>query len=121
MEILGRGSSGSELFGSKNATQILMVIEAFQTTHASEISLCTGISKRVVGHHLDKFELNGVVSRQTVGQNRIVSINSRFIAKEELSRLLKKLAQHNPGFLESISELRRRPRRKGKEIDANHQ
>lgn len=98
-----------------------MVVEAFQTTHASEISRCTGISKRIVGHHLDKFELNGIVTRQTVGQNRIVKINSRFIAKDELSSLLKKLAQHNPGFLESISELRRRPRRKGKEINAHHQ
>ncbi len=54
----------------------------------------------------------GVLERKT----RRVRLDSRFRAFEELKALLAKLALGDSALLSTLSELRRRPRRAGKDL-----
>ncbi|RYZ75281.1 MAG: ArsR family transcriptional regulator [Proteobacteria bacterium] len=104
------------LFGTLTRTHTLLLIHMMRETHASEIARVLEISLNQAQRALDSLEKAGIVIGVQEGNTRRVRLNPRYFYKEELSDLLSKMAVHEVPLQEKISEIRRRPRRRGKEI-----
>ncbi len=104
------------LFGSRRQTLLLMVIVLLEDTYPREISRLAQSSVANVSTSLDRLETQGVIVSRYIGKERRVSLNPRFVARQELVRLIERLTIAEPELMDSIRALRKRPRRRGKEI-----
>ncbi len=109
-------SSGFGVFGSGIRTNILLVIALLEETHAQELSRILGVGKTTVRNALDTLEQAGVISGVLEGRARRVRLDPRFMAHDELSALLNKMALGSPSVIGAVAEFRRRPRRSGKKL-----
>ena len=109
-------ASGFGLFGTRNRTNLLVLISLLEETHASELARLLGIRLYTVQNAIDSLEQAGVVSGAVEGRERRVRLNPRFFARDELKVLLDKMAAADRSLMEKVSELRRRPRRSGKPL-----
>jgi DNA-binding MarR family transcriptional regulator len=104
------------LFGSRKQTLVLMLVSLLEETYSREIARLTPADPASVSRYLDKLESGGIVVSRYIGKERRVSINPRFVARKELAALVEKLTSAEPELMERVRLLRRRPRRRGKEI-----
>ena len=109
-------TSNFGLFGTKNRTNILLFLALMEESHASELSRLLGTSVSNVQKTLDSLEQVGVVAGAVKGRERRVSLSPRYFARQELRDLLDKMASANPELIDKVGEIRRRPRRAGKEL-----
>jgi hypothetical protein len=65
---------------------------------------------------LKDLEKSGAVISLMRGRNREVQLNPHFFAGTELRALLEALALHDSELQARVAEVRRRPRRAGKEL-----
>jgi len=105
----------AKLFGSAPRTRLLIAIALLKETFPSELARVIGSSLLTTQRILAGLEREGVVVSRQMGRNRIVSLNPRMYGAAELASLLEKYALRTDLF-ERIEDLRRRPRRPGKEI-----
>ena len=105
-----------KLFGTPKQTQILVLLGLLEESYPRELSRLTGVSLTAVQSYLESLELVGVLASRLIGKERRVSLNPRFYAYRELQALLQKLAEADKSIQLRAATLRRRPRRKGKEI-----
>jgi biotin operon repressor len=85
-------------------------------THAGEIAQVLERSRSRIKDAVDSLDRAGLIVGYQVGTVRRLSLNPRFVAANELSALLAKLALHDVDLQKRLATLRRRPRRAGKEI-----
>lgn len=111
-----RASSGFGLFGTKNRTNILLLLRILGESHASELARLAETSVSNVQKILDSLEQSGAVAGVVEGRQRRVSLNPRYFAQSELMVLLDKLALQSPELLDKVADLRRRSRRVGKAL-----
>lgn len=104
------------LFGTALRTRLLMLLVLLEESYATELARLAGVRLSAVQKHLEDFEDDGIVASRVIGRERRVAFNPRFFAKNELAALLVKLAEQDEDVLAAVRTLRRRPRRKGKEI-----
>jgi hypothetical protein len=104
------------LFGSRKQTLVLMLVCLLEETYARELARLVPADAASVSRYLDKLELGGIVVSRYIGKERRVSVNPRFVARKELLALVEKLSAAEPELMERVRRLRRRPRRRGKEI-----
>ena len=104
------------LFGTSTRTNTLIVVHLLEETHASEIARILDRSLSRIQDALESLERAGVVVGNEEGKMRRIRLNPRYFARTELTVLLSKLAEADPALQSTISQLRRRPRRSGKEI-----
>ena len=109
-------TSNYGLFGTKNRANVLLILAIIDESHASELSRLLGTSVSNVQKTLDSLEQVGIVSGVVKGRERRVSLSPRFFALTELRALLEKVAFASPELIDRVGELRRRPRRAGKEL-----
>ncbi|QYK52321.1 MAG: hypothetical protein KF824_08630 [Fimbriimonadaceae bacterium] len=107
---------GSELFGTKTATTLIQLVYVLKDTYAKELADLTGLGATTVKNQLSNWENTGIISLRTVGRQRMVTLNPRFYAINELCALLERMVLQNPEILEIASAKRSRPRKTGKEI-----
>ncbi len=104
------------LFGNPTRARLLMALELLRTSYPRELARLFDMPVSLVVTTLNGLERAGIVSSVMLGRTRQVSLNPRYFAFAELSALLNKLALANPGLLERVGQLRRRPRRPGKPL-----
>jgi len=111
-----QASSGFGLFGTKNRTNVLLLLGALGESHASELSRLAETSVSNVQKILDSLEQSGAVAGVIEGRQRRVSLNPRYFAYDELKTLIEKLTVHSPELLDKVADVRRRSRRAGKNL-----
>lgn len=106
----------SDLFGSPARTRVLLSIGLLGETHAAEIADILERSPSRIKDLVDGLEAAGLIVGTQVGTARVLSLNPRYAAAAELRALIEALGIHDHDLQRRLSEIRRRPRRKGKEI-----
>ncbi len=105
-----------KLFGSPSRTRLLILVALLEETYPRELSLISGAPLVSVQRMVNNLEREGVIATRIVGANRQVRLDPRFYGADELRSLLLKYAKRDPRLGQSVSRLRRRPRRAGKAL-----
>ena len=103
------------IFGTEQRTRLLLLIAIFEETYTAELSKFGGSSISSVQLTLDILEREGLIATGGPVVRR-VTLNPAYPAAKELKALLLRVAEGYPEY-ETIREtIRRRPRRRGKEL-----
>lgn len=105
-----------KLFGTRRRTQVLLLIHLLAESHASEIAHLLGTPVRTIQRILTGLEDEDLVVGRTVGRERRIRLNERYFAAEELKSVLQAIARRDKETEAAAESLRRRPRKKAKEI-----
>jgi DNA-binding transcriptional ArsR family regulator len=103
------------LFGSGLRTEALIAIGRLNRTYPSEIARILGRRLIEVQRAVASLERAGAVVSKRVGGTRIVELNPRFWAREDLYKLLLRMSE-SPAYEKYWKKLRRRPRGIGKPL-----
>ena len=104
------------LFGTRRRTQVLLLIYLLEETHASEMAKLLGTTLKTVQRILVVLEDERIVTGRTVGRERRIRLDERYFAATELNPLLAALVRRDGETEAAAESLRRRPRKRGKEI-----
>jgi len=104
------------LFGTGTRTNVLLLLALLGESHARELARILGATPSNIAKASGSLEQAGVVSSVLEGRTRRVSLNPRYPYKADLVPLLERMASSHPGLGQAVSELRRRPRRSGKDL-----
>jgi predicted transcriptional regulator len=104
------------VFGTRKQTQLLLLLYLLKESFPRELSRLLGLSVSTVQNTLDGLERDGTVATRKIGVERRVQLNPRFFAFRELESLLAKLSEAEPELQKTAESVRRRPRRRGKNI-----
>ena len=104
----------SSPFGGQARTRLLLALRLLDESYPRELARLldrplSGIQSAILG-----LERDGLVAVRPAGRTRLVRVNPRYFAREELQRYLLKLAEADPDLQARVAALRRRPRRPGK-------
>jgi predicted transcriptional regulator len=105
------------LLGSVNRERVLLFIVARSEGYAREIARYYKSDLDPIQKQLEKLEFGGILVSKTAGRTRLYSFNPRYPFMAELRSLLEKaLSFYSVNERESLTNIRRRPRRKGKPL-----
>jgi predicted transcriptional regulator len=104
-----------KLFGSRAKTETLLAIALLKETYTQELARVLELAPTTVFRVLEDLEREGIILSRLVGRTRTVALNPRMYGAGELESLLQKYAQRTE-LKERIARIRRRPRRRGKEV-----
>ncbi len=107
---------GLRLFGSELRTKILIYLTLLGETYAGELATLIKVSRVTVYRALEDLEREGYVSSAISGRERWVRLNPHNAVCQPLTDLLTRLGESRPQILAEMTKLRRRPRRRGKEL-----
>jgi hypothetical protein len=104
----------SSPFGGQTRTRLLLALRLLEESYPRELarvldSRLNGIQSAIRG-----LERDGLISVRPAGRTRLVRLNPRYFAREELQPYLLKLAGADAVLQDRVAALRRRPRRPGK-------
>ena len=102
-------------FGSGTRANVLLLLSVLGESHARELAVILDANVSNVGKAVHSLEQSGVIAGVLIGRTRRIKIDPRYPYRQELLPLLEKMALSNPGLMQAISDVRRRPRRFGKE------
>lgn len=103
------------LFGSALRSDTLIAVARLGRTYPSEIARILERRLNEVQRAVASLERTGTIVSKRVGGTRLVELNPRFWARDELYPLLLRLSEL-PSYEKRWSKLRRRPRALGKPI-----
>jgi hypothetical protein len=107
------------LLGSLNCERVLIFIYGREEGYPREIARFYNTDLDPVRKQLDKLENGGVLASRVAGRTRLYTFNPRYPFLKELKGLLKKaLSFYTPEAQEALLMIRRRPRRRGKPLEA---
>lgn len=109
-------AGGPSVFGTRARTKVLIALALLDQTYPRELARVTDLSLMTVQRIVGKLEQEGVLSSRRVGVQREVRLNPRAYAVNELRAYLLRLAEADPDVARAVEQLRRRPRRAGKEL-----
>ena len=104
----------SSPFGGKTRTRVLLVLRLLSESYPRELARILDTSLYGVQQALKGLEVDGIVSGRSAGRTRLLRLNPRYFALEDLQRFLIRLAEPERELKKRIDDLRRRPRRTGK-------
>lgn len=85
-----------ELFGSRRRTEVLILLGLLEESYPSELAALLKAPLYSVQRILSDLEDQGIVASRQRGRTRLVSLNPRFYAVEELRTLLARLSRGEP-------------------------
>src|SRR5690242_2191034 len=103
------------LFGSRARTDTLVTVGRLGRTYPSEIARTLGRSLIEVQRAVASLERAGLVVSARLGRTRLVELNPRYGARDELYSLLLKISDLPP-YQKLWAKVRRRPRAIGKPL-----
>ena len=106
--------TGSQLFGTRTRTAILVALRLLEETYAAELAAMLELRPYSVQNTLASLEREAAIVSRSLGRTRRVSLNPRYVAAAELSALLWKLGERDIDLQKKLATKRRRPRRSGK-------
>jgi hypothetical protein len=93
---------------------VLVAIRLLEATYPSELAALLGVRPFTIQSILASLEREAILVNRLMGRTRVVSLNPRYFAHDELSALLWKLGAHDMDLQAKLAARRRRPRRAGK-------
>lgn len=109
-------NSRSKLFGSRRRTSVLLLVELLDESYASELARLLQAPLFSVQKVLQALEDERILVSATYGREQRFSFNPRYPACAELRALLRKLIAREPEIEMAAESLRRRPRKRGKQV-----
>ena len=106
----------SSPFGGQARTRVLLALRLLDESYPRELARVLGLPLSGVQMALRGLERDGLVAGRLAGRTRLVRLNPRYFAREELQRFLLKLAGAEAELQNRVAALRRRPRAGGKPI-----
>ena len=106
----------SSPFGGQARTRVLLGLRLLDESYPRELARLLELPVSGVQMALRGLERDGLVAGRTTGRVRLVRLNPRYFAREELQRYLLKLAGADQDLQDRVSDLRRRPRAAGKPL-----
>lgn len=104
------------MFGSQSRTDVLLALAFLEESHGGELATMLPCSLSQIQRALASLELAGIAVSVQRGNQRRYRLNPRYVALPELSALAGALIVHRPDLTERMMAVRRRPRKKGKEL-----
>lgn len=105
-----------KLFGSERRTEVLVLVALLKETFPTEIARLLDAPLYSVQKIVDGLEEDGVVTTRLDRRKRVVSLDSRFAAAEQLNRLLARLIDLNPKVRAIAARRRSRRVRRGRAV-----
>ena len=106
----------SSPFGGQARTRVLLGLRLLDESYPRELARVLDLRLSGVQMAVRGLERDGLVAGRLAGRTRLIRLNPRYFAREELQRYLLKLASADTGLQNRISALRRRPRAAGKPL-----
>jgi DNA-binding transcriptional ArsR family regulator len=104
----------SSPFGGQARTRVLLALRLLDESYPRELARVLGLPLSGVQMAGRGLERDGLVAARTAGRMRLVRLNPRYFAREELQRYLLVLAGADAALQDRVAEMRRRPRASGK-------
>jgi DNA-binding transcriptional ArsR family regulator len=104
----------SSPFGGQTRTRVLLLLRLLDESYPRELARSLGLPLSGVQSALRGLERDGLVAARMAGRTRLVQLNPRYFARDELRGYLLRLAGADRDIQSRASALRRRPRRSGK-------
>jgi DNA-binding transcriptional ArsR family regulator len=109
-------TSTPAIFGSPRRTEVLVLLALLEESYPREIARILRAPLLSIQTIVDSLERQGILTTRLVGNQRRVTLNPRYYGVKQLKDFLLRLADGFPELQTTVSELRRRPRRRGKVI-----
>ena len=106
----------SSPFGGQARTRVLLGLRLLDESYPRELARVLQLPLSGVQMAIRGLEREGLVAARTAGRMRLVRLNPRYFAREELQRYLLRLAAAERELQDRVAELRRRPRIAGKPL-----
>jgi len=106
----------SSPFGGQVRTRVLLALRLLDESYPRELARLLARPLNGVQGALKSLERDGLVAARTAGRTRLVRVNPRYFARQELDRFLLTLASADRELQARVRVLRRRPRRSGKPV-----
>ena len=106
----------SSPFGGQARTRVLLGLRLLDESYPRELARLLELPLSGVQMALRALEREGLVAGRLIGRTRLMRLNPRYFAKDELQRYLLKLASADAHLQNRVADLRRRPRAAGKSI-----
>lgn len=106
----------SSPFGGQARTRVLIALRLVDESYPRELARLLEVPLAGVQGALRGLERDGLVAGRTAGRTRLVRLNPRYFAREELQRYLLALAGADAALERRVNALRRRPRLAGKPL-----
>jgi DNA-binding transcriptional ArsR family regulator len=103
-------------FGSRTRTRVLSALHLLEESYARELARVLAVPLAAVQKALHSLERDGIVAARARGRTRIYRFEPRHVAREELRRLVGRLAETDRELATAVSALRRRPRKTSKPL-----
>ena len=104
----------SSPFGGQARTRVLLALRLLDESYPRELARVLSLPLSGVQMAVRRLERDGLVAARTAGRMRLVRLNPRYFAREELQRYLLALAGADAALQTRVGEMRRRPRATGK-------
>jgi len=106
----------SSPFGGQARTRVLLALRLLDESYPRELARVLALPVSGVQGALRGLEKDGLVAGRLTGRTRLVRLNPRYFARDELQRYLLALAAADRALQDKVSALRRRPRVSGKPL-----
>lgn len=106
----------SSPFGGQARTRVLLGLRLLEESYPRELARVLGLPLSGVQMAVRGLERDGLVAGRLAGRTRLIRLNPRYFAREELQRYLFKLASTEAELQDRVADLRRRPRAAGKPL-----
>jgi DNA-binding transcriptional ArsR family regulator len=106
----------SSPFGGQARTRVLLALRLLEDSYPRELARLLELPVSGVQMALRGLERDGLVAGRVAGRTRLVRLNPRYFARDELQRYLLKLATADATLQDRVTDLRRRPRAAGKSL-----
>lgn len=106
----------SSPFGGQARTRVLLALRLLDDSYPRELARLLGVPVNGVQMAVRGLERDGLVAGRSAGRTKLVRLNPRYFALEELQGYLFRLATADRELQDRVAELRRRPRRTGKPL-----
>lgn len=104
----------SSPFGGQARTRVLLALRLLDESYPRELARVLDLPLSGVQMALRGLERDGLVAGRSAGRMRLVRLNPRYFAREELQRYLLTLAGADAALQDRVALMRRRPRAAGK-------
>ena len=106
----------SSPFGGRTRTETLLTLRLMDESYAREIARILRRPVSGVVKALKSLESDALVAGRLEGRTRLLRLDPRYFAYEELRSYLLRLTEAERVLRERVRQLRRRPRRTGKRL-----
>jgi DNA-binding transcriptional ArsR family regulator len=103
-------------FGAQGRTRVLLALRLLSESYPRELARILDAPLSSVQKALSSLEKDGLVAARRAGRTRLVRLDPRYFAHEDLQRLLLRLTEPEAALRRRVNSLRRRPRRSGKPL-----